>query len=81
MESFFNTLKNERMRYARYQTRDAARQDILDYIEGFYNRRRRTSPTEICQSGRLLCRLAKLAETGSIKATLGIRKSGANSFK
>lgn len=52
MESFFNSLKNERVHHARYQTREAARQDIFDYIERFYNRRRRhstlgyVSPTE-----------------------------------
>lgn len=40
MESFFNSLKNERVHHARYQTRDVARRDIFDYIEGFYNRRR-----------------------------------------
>lgn len=43
MESFFNSLKNERVHHARYQTREEARQDIFDYIEGFYNRRRRHS--------------------------------------
>ncbi len=42
-ESFFNSLKNERVHGADYETRDAARADIFDYIEVFYNRVRRHS--------------------------------------
>lgn len=42
-ESFFNSLKNERVFGARYQTRDQARADIFEYIEMFYNRSRRHS--------------------------------------
>jgi putative transposase len=42
-ESFFNSLKNERVFGARYATRDAARADIFEYIEVFYNRVRRHS--------------------------------------
>jgi putative transposase len=40
-ESFFNSLKNERVHGARYETRDAARADVFEYIEVFYNRVRR----------------------------------------
>ena len=40
-ESFFNSLKNERVHGSRYETRDAARADIFQYIEIFYNRVRR----------------------------------------
>jgi putative transposase len=36
-ESFFNLLKRERIRRRAYKTRAEARQDILDYIEMFYN--------------------------------------------
>lgn len=43
MESFFATLKVERVHRRRYQTRDEARQDIVAYIEGFYNPTRRHS--------------------------------------
>jgi putative transposase len=43
MESFFNSLKNERVFHERYGTRDAARRDLFEYIEGFYNRHRRHS--------------------------------------
>ena len=40
MESFFKTLKVERVHQLRYETRAAARLDIVDWIEGFYNHRR-----------------------------------------
>jgi len=44
MESFFSTLKLERVyRRPRYRTRDEARADIFDYIECFYNPKRRHS--------------------------------------
>lgn len=42
-ESFFNSLKNERVHGTRYATHDAARADLFDYIERFYNRSRRHS--------------------------------------
>jgi len=40
-ESFFQLLKRERIRRRTYLTRDAARQDVFDYIEMFYNPTRR----------------------------------------
>jgi transposase InsO family protein len=43
LESFFGTLKAERIHRQPYQTRDQARQDIVAYIEGFYNVTRRHS--------------------------------------
>jgi putative transposase len=43
MESFFASLKRERIHRVRYRTRDQARADIFDYIEVFYNRKRRHS--------------------------------------
>ena len=42
-ESFFSSLKKERIRKTIYKTRDEARSEIFDYIEVFYNRRRRHS--------------------------------------
>jgi putative transposase len=39
-ESFFSSLKKERIRKRIYKTRDLARADIFDYIEVFYNRTR-----------------------------------------
>ncbi len=38
MESFFKTLKVERIYQVRYDTRAQARLDIVDWIEGFYHR-------------------------------------------
>ena len=43
VESFFASLKKERVYRKTYATRDAARADIFDYIEAFYNSRRRHS--------------------------------------
>ncbi len=43
MESFFSTLKTERTARKVYRTRNEARADVLDYIERFYNPRRRHS--------------------------------------
>jgi len=40
-ESFFHLLKTERIRNRIYVGRDEARADIFDYIEVFYNRKRR----------------------------------------
>lgn len=40
-ESFFGLLKRERVNRAKYRTREEARADIFDYIEVFYNRKRR----------------------------------------
>jgi len=37
-ESFFGSLKTERVHQRRYRTRDEARTDIFEYIEVFYNR-------------------------------------------
>ncbi len=43
VESFFASLKRERIRRRKYRTRDQARTDVFDYIERFYNRQRRHS--------------------------------------
>ncbi len=42
-ESFFASLKTERVFDSIYNTREEARQDIFDYIEMFYNSKRRHS--------------------------------------
>ncbi|WP_458733052.1 IS3 family transposase [Sphingobium xenophagum] len=36
-ESFFSSLKRERIRRRTYKTREEARQDVFDYVEMFYN--------------------------------------------
>lgn len=43
MESFCSTLKTERVNRRIYRTRDAARADVFDYIERFYDPHRRHS--------------------------------------
>ena len=43
MESFFSSLKTERTANKTYRTRDQAKADVFDYIERFYNPRRRHS--------------------------------------
>ena len=40
VESFFHTLKVERVHHRVYPTREDARRDLFAYIEGFYNSRR-----------------------------------------
>ena len=40
-ESFFQLLKRERIKRKIYLTRNAARSDVFDYIEMFYNPKRR----------------------------------------
>ncbi len=41
MESFWGLLKNELIYHKHYKTREQARQDIIEYIEIFYNRQRK----------------------------------------
>lgn len=54
-ESFFNSLKNERVHGTRYRTYRDAVADLFEYIEVFDNRSRRhsslgfTSPTQFMQ--------------------------------
>jgi putative transposase len=43
MESFSSSLKTEHVRKRVYRNRDQARADVFDYIERFYNPRRRHS--------------------------------------
>ena len=43
MESFFSSLKAERIKRKTYRTRKQARADVFDYIKSFYNPKRRHS--------------------------------------
>ena len=43
MKSFFSSLKLERAHRRRYATRDEARADLFQYIQQFYNPKRRHS--------------------------------------
>ena len=42
-ESFFSNLKKEKIKNRIYNTREEAKSDVFDYIEVFYNRKRRHS--------------------------------------
>jgi putative transposase len=53
-ESFFNSLKNERVHGAAYETRADAERDLFDYIAVFYNRRRRHSTLGYCSPVQFL---------------------------
>ena len=59
VESFFGTLKSERVHWQSYQTREQARADIVEYITMFYNSHRLhsylgyQSPDEFERNGRL----------------------------
>jgi hypothetical protein len=46
MESFFSSLKTERTARKTYRTRDEAKADVFDYIERFYNAKRRHSSSK-----------------------------------
>jgi putative transposase len=59
VESFFGTLKSERVHWRSYQTREEAHRDIVEYITMFYNCRRLhsflgyRSPDELEKNGHL----------------------------
>ena len=48
MESFYHTLKTEHVYFETYKTRQQARQSIFEYVEVFYNRKRRHSTLGYC---------------------------------
>ena len=60
MESFFSSLKTERIARKVYRTRDQAKADVFDYIERFYNPRRRHSTIGYLSP----MQFEKLAKTG-----------------
>lgn len=47
VESFFQLLKRERVKRKVYSTRDDARSDIFDYIEMFYNNKRKHGSNDL----------------------------------
>ena len=59
VESFFGSLKSERVHWRSYQTREEARADIVEYITMFYNSKRLhsylgyQSPDEFERNGQL----------------------------
>ncbi len=65
MESFFSSLKTERTGRKTYRTRDEARADIFDYIERFYNPKRRHSTIGYLSPSFLItCRVIETNERG-----------------
>ena len=52
-ESFFQLLKRERIRRKVYLTRDEAREDVFDYVEMFYNRKRKHGHTNMLPPAEL----------------------------
>lgn len=58
VESFFGTLKHERVYHQRYAPRSEATQDIFEYIEVFYNRRQRHSTLGYRSSAEFEARVA-----------------------
>ena len=70
-ESFFNLLKRERIRRKTYRTREEAKHDVLDYIEMFYNPKRKPSETECCRlsssNGSAICSQKASTKLGAIQ--------------
>lgn len=62
-ESFFNSLKNERVHATRYQTHQDAKTDLFEYIEVFYNRSRRHSSLGFVSPERFLQDWIKAQQT------------------
>ena len=61
MESFFGSLKNELVHRTTFPTRAAARQALFDYLEIFYNRRRRHSGIGFLTPAQAYEQMAKAA--------------------
>ena len=69
-ESFFQLLKRERIRRSTYPTRDAARRDVFEYIELFYNPKRKHANNGMLSPVDFEIRQQKLSEAG-IEETRG----------
>lgn len=63
-ESFFQLLKRERIRRRSYPTSDAARQDVSEYIEMFYNPKRKRTKNGMLSPVDLETGQQKLNEAG-----------------
>jgi putative transposase len=63
-ESVFHLLKRERIRRRTYLTRDAARHDVFDYIEMFYNPTRKHTNNGILSSVDYEMKQQKMNEAG-----------------
>ena len=63
-ESFFQLLKRERVKRRTYQTREAARQDVFEYIELFYNPKRKHTNNGMLSPVDFEARQQKLNQAG-----------------
>ena len=63
-ESFFQLLKRERIRRRTYVTREAARQDVREYIEMFCNPRRKHANNGMLSPVDFEAQQQKLNEAG-----------------
>jgi len=63
-ESFFQLLKRERIRRQTYPTREAARQDVFEYIEMFYNPKRKHTNNGMLSPIHFETRQLKLNKAG-----------------
>jgi len=63
-ESFFQLLKRERIRQRTYPTRDDARRNVFDYIEMFYNPKRKRTNNGMLSPVEFETRQQKLIEAG-----------------
>jgi putative transposase len=61
MESFFGSLKTELVHRTAFPTRAAARRAVFEYVEGFYNRRRRHSALGFLTPARAYEQMARAA--------------------
>ena len=53
VESFFSSLKKERIKKQIYKNRELAKADVANYIDSFYNRMRRHSHLGGLKSGAI----------------------------
>jgi putative transposase len=63
-ESFFQLLTRERIRRRTYLTREAARQDVFEYIEMFYKPKRKHTNNGMLSPVDFEVRQQKLSEAG-----------------
>ncbi len=61
MESFFGSLKTELVHRTTFPTREAARRAIFEYVESFYNRRRRHSGLGFLTPAQAYVQMARAA--------------------
>ena len=78
-ESFFQLLKRERIRRRTYPTRDAARQDVFEYIELFYNPKRKHTNNGMLSPVDFEIRQLKPNEAG-VYETRGTSEIGIDKF-